>query len=334
MAKNSERMLARKVVMSEVEKLREALSKISEIAGAAVRKSDENGYHDAESNGDQAVCTPKSLPKHLQVKAAQTATEINPVNAPVFGFVPDNDALATIVSDPLSIAVLTSKYWGPSRRRLTVSFMGTTPADLRSRILSHLNAWSCGIQFVQTSGVGQVRISRGAGGYWSYLGTDVLHIATNRQTMNLQGFTMNTPEGEFKRVIRHEAGHTLGFPHEHMRRELVARIDRQKAYDYFLRTQGWNQAMVDQQVLTPLDQNSIFATAADQTSIMCYQLPGLITKDGLPIVGGLDINSTDRNFARRIYPPVAASLQQQDEADEAESYQDDSYFVSEPAVIE
>ena len=51
--------------------------------------------------------------------------------------------------------------------------------------------------------------------------------------MNLQGFTMNTPEAEYRRVVRHEAGHTLGFLHEHMRRELVARIDPEKAYEYY-----------------------------------------------------------------------------------------------------
>jgi hypothetical protein len=320
--------------MNEFENLREALLKISEIAGAVVRRSEGNG-HDHPDAAEQAVCTPKSLPKHLQVRAAKTATDVNPVNAPVFGFVRDDDALAALVSDPLHIAVLTSKYWGPTRRRLTVSFMDTTPADLRTRILSHMNAWSCGIQFVPTSGTGQVRISRGGDGYWSYLGTDVLHISTSRQTMNLQGFTMSTPESEFRRVIRHEAGHTLGFPHEHMRREIVARIDRQKAYDYFGRTQGWSPAMVDQQVLTPLDERSIFGTtSADQTSIMCYQLPGLITKDGRPILGGGDINPIDQGFAKRIYPTAGASLQQQDEVIEAESYQGDSEFVFEPAVVD
>jgi hypothetical protein len=193
-----------------------------------------------------------------------------------------------------------------------------------------MNAWFCGIQFVATSGTGQVRISRGGGGYWSYLGTDILHIAASRQTMNLQGFTMSTRDSEFTRVIRHEAGHTLGFPHEHMRRDLVARIDRRKAYEYFGRTQGWSPTMVDQQVLTPLDERSLFATPADQTSIMCYQLPGSITTDGRPIVGGPDINATDRAFARRIYPPVGASS--------VESYEqwceDDAGFVLEPAGIE
>ena len=131
--------------------------------------------------------------------------------------------------------------------------------------------------------------------------------------MNLQGFTMSTPESEFKRVVRHETGHSLGFPHEHMRRALVARIDPEKAYEYFRRTQGWDRATVDQQVLTPLDERSLMSTPADQTSIMCYQLPASITRDGRPIVGGTDINQTDYAFAGRIYPKPGHDLLPEDD---------------------
>ena len=93
-----------------------------------------------------------------------------------------------------------------------------------------MNAWNqtAGVSFVETRGVGKVRISRNQAGYWSYLGTDILHIPSNRPTLNLQGFTMNTDEREYRRVVRHEAGHTLGFPHEHMREELVALIDPER----------------------------------------------------------------------------------------------------------
>lgn len=292
--------------MSEFEQLREALAKISQIAGAAVNNGDTDQNHHKHQNSEAAICTPKSLPKSLLVASAKTAIDINPVNAPLFGPMAaiGFDQGADLVSDPLRIAVLTAKYWGPTPRRLTVSFMESTPANLRSRILSHMNSWNqrCGISFVETSGSGQVRISRGQGGYWSYLGTDIFHIPQNRQTMNLQGFTMNTPESEFHRVVRHETGHTLGFPHEHMRKEIVALIDPQKAYAYFLQTQGWDKTTVDQQVLTPLDDRSIMGTPPDQTSIMCYQLPGSITRNGKPIIGGLDINATDYAFAGRIYP--------------------------------
>jgi hypothetical protein len=254
------------------------------------------------------------------MKAAETAVRINPVNAPAIGYGPAAAMAADVVLDPQRIAILTSKYWGPMPRRLTVSFLEATPSDLRARIVSHLNAWSrtTSIQFVETRGTGIVRISRSPDGYWSYLGTDVLHIPQNRPTMNLEGFTMGVSEREFRRVVRHEAGHTLGFPHEHMRRELVARIDPAKAYAYFLRTQGWDRQTVDQQVLTPLDQRTIFATPPDQTSIMCYQLPGSITRDGRPILGGNDINSTDAAFAGRIYPRPGSSLAAEEDLDQEE----------------
>jgi hypothetical protein len=35
---------------------------------------------------------------------------------------------------------------------------------------------------------------------------------------------------------------------------------------------------------------------------MCYQIPGAITKDGNPILGGLDIDEQDYTFMSSIYP--------------------------------
>jgi hypothetical protein len=189
-----------------------------------------------------------------------------------------------------------------------------------------LNAWTKtgGISFAETNGTGEVRISRGPGGYWSYLGTDILHIPRNRPTMNLEGFTMSHPEEEYRRVVRHEAGHTLGMPHEHMRKALVDLLDREKTYRYFRRTQGWNKTTVDQQVLTPLDERTVFGTAPDQTSIMCYQLPGEITRSGRPIPGGDDINENDYAFVGERYPKsmprvaAAAAFDASDEWDPSE----------------
>jgi hypothetical protein len=283
----------------------EAISRVLEgnNSGYTGKKDhSEHGYGDSREIGTAEVCTPKMLPKRLLIASARTARTVNPANAPAFG--PFAMVAASPIIDPMHIAVLTQKYWGPKALRLTVSFMEQTAPDLRARVISNMNAWNqtANVSFVETQQTGDVRISRGDGGYWSYLGTDILHIPKMRQTMNLQGFTMDTPDSEYKRVIRHETGHTLGFPHEHMRKQLVALIDPQKAYDYFLRTQGWDKTTVDQQVLTALDDASIMATPPDQDSIMCYQLPREITKNGLPIRGGLDINPTDFAFAGKIYP--------------------------------
>lgn len=281
-----------------------ALQEIARLAGEAIAgpaSTSRAGGDSGTAFDPGAGCRIMPVPPRLRQQAAALATRLNPVNAPLAELA---GPVAGVPADPQSLTLLTTKYWGPATKTFTVSFMEATAADLRARIVSHMNAWAqyCGLSFAETSDTGDVRVSLGPGGYWSYLGTDIHLIPTNRQTMNLQGFSMDTPESEYHRVIRHEAGHTLGFPHEHMRQALVDRIDPQKAYDYFLRTQGWDKQTVDEQVLTTLDTSSIIGTEPDQDSIMCYQLPGEITKDGQPIRGGTDINDSDARFAGIVYP--------------------------------
>jgi hypothetical protein len=126
--------------------------------------------------------------------------------------------------------------------------------------------------------------------------------------MNLEGFTMNVSEAEFRRVVRHEAGHTLGFPHEHMRRQLVKLIDPRKAIAHFGDTQGWSPEEVRQQVLTPIEDGSLLGTpAADPDSIMCYQIDASLTRNGKPIPGGKGINGSDFRFISTIYPKTGAA---------------------------
>jgi hypothetical protein len=238
---------------------------------------------------------PPALTAAQRARAYKLASQINAANMPK-GVHPIERA-----------AVIAQAYWGSKGVHLTVGFMESIQADLRDRILSHMNAWNtvagANVKFRWTQTSPQVRISRGRGGYWSYLGVDVLAIPKNQQTMNLEGFTMNSPESEFVRVIRHETGHTLGMPHEHLRPALVALLDRAKTESYFMRTQGWSQSDVDAQVLTPLTESSLLgATPADALSIMCYQIPGECTKSGKPITGGVDIDDFDKQCVTSLYP--------------------------------
>jgi hypothetical protein len=256
------------------------------------------------------TCTPKRLPRDLWISAAKTAVDINPLNHP-----PLHRLLSVMPSfslKPERISVVTTKYWHAKGVKLTVGFLDNPPRDLRDRILQNMNAWSSRINasFVETNSDAQVRIARTEGaGYWSYLGTDILSIPAGQPTMNLDSFTMQMPESEFHRVIRHETGHTLGCPHEHMRGELVDQIDEEKAIEYFGETQGWTPEEVRQQVLTPLEDGSLLGTShADPNSIMCYQIPGTITKTGQPILGGLDIDESDFQFMATIYPKPDAQV--------------------------
>lgn len=254
------------------------------------------------------TCTPKSLPKHLVIPAAQKAISINPSNRPPM------QMLRAIVPNfhftSERIAIITLKRWHTDGVNLTVGFLDNPPTELRKRIIFHMNAWgkTANVNFHETITEPQVRIARETGekgGYWSYLGTDILQIPANEQTMNLEAFSMDTPDSEFYRVVRHETGHTLGFPHEHMRRDLVNLIDENKAIEYFGATQGWTPQEVRTQVLTPIEELSLLGTPiADPKSIMCYQIPGTITKDGNPILGGYDIDQSDYEYAAKFYPKL------------------------------
>ncbi len=254
------------------------------------------------------TCTPKSLPRSKLHEAAARAFSENPSNRPpvekllrlVPGFAPTPDA----------VAVMRGKYWGKRAVRLSVSFLDNPPLALRRRIVEHMNAWQrrADVRFALADRDGDVRIARlddaEHGGYWSYVGTDILAIDADQPTMNLEGFTLATEDAEFRRVVRHEAGHTLGFVHEHMRSELVARIDREKAIKYFGKTQGWSREEVEAQVLTPIEHGSLLGNPTpDPDSIMCYQLPSAILEAGAPpILGGADITESDHAWAGKLYP--------------------------------
>ncbi len=255
------------------------------------------------------TCTPKQLTREQLDFAISRAMKLNPTNAAgsrIVGRTPMGKRGGRV-----RLTLNVNYRWPVTGTKLAVRFLDNPGADLKKRILLHMNAWgkTANVAFVATSGHAQVRISRldhpeSLAGYWSYVGTQILGIHDQSEpTLNLEGFTMKTPESEFKRVVRHEAGHTLGFEHEHMRSELVKRINRNKAITYFDMTQGWTKQETMEQVLTPLAAKSIMGTTeADPTSVMCYQVPGIITKDGRPIVGGKDINAMDYKFAGSVYP--------------------------------
>lgn len=259
-------------------------------AGAAAASSGRGGGGD-----DFIACVPIVLPEDQWAEAARAAIDVFPANAP-HG-----------VTDPQRIGVLASKFWGDRAKDLPVAFLEGPPQAFIDRVMGHANAWGefARVRFRHTNDLSEavIRVSLRGQGYWSYLGTDALQIPRSQPTLNLQGFTMQTPESEYRRVVRHEFGHALGCPHEQQRQAVLDLLDPAKVIAYFKATQGWGEAQVRAQILTPLEESSLMnPSPADVTSIMCYSFPGSVTKSGQPIPGGLDFSAADRAYFGKTYP--------------------------------
>lgn len=250
-------------------------------------------------------CLEMTLPDHMAADSIRVAVTENPANAPVM------TALRTLLgvgtpTDPGFTAGITGKLWGPGPKRFTVQFLDAPDAETKRMILSDdigCNAWgrTADIRFTETFGHGDVRILRSAGGYWSYLGTDNRLVTGN--TMNLQGFTRSTPVSEYRRVVKHEFGHFLGFPHEQQLPPIVVRIDPELAIAWGRRVLGWDEAKVRSNILTALDPRSLrMLHGGDVNGIMCYALPAEIMRDRIAVPGGADIDAIDAEFVGTLWP--------------------------------
>jgi len=80
------------------------------------------------------------LPRAKWVEAARKAVEVNPANQPPSAIVARG--LGGPGSQLERIAVMIAKRWPAGGVRLTVGFLDNPPADLRARILLHMNAWA------------------------------------------------------------------------------------------------------------------------------------------------------------------------------------------------
>ena len=249
-------------------------------------------------------CKQRLLPREQSRRADLHAIEINPSNAEDGYVVPDDVGAGADDAKMTDRLTIVRRHWAPGTT-LTVGFLDHPPAELRYRILWHMNAWAtrANVRFVESAVDPKVRIARADDGHWSYVGTDIDLIAARAPTMNLGNFTMATADREFLRVVRHEAGHTLGFVHEHMREEILGRLNRQKVIDAYMASEGWDEQEAIRQVLTPLRKSSVRGTPdAHDDSIMCYPIPAELTLDGKPIAGGDDIAESDYEFAASCYP--------------------------------
>lgn len=251
-------------------------------------------------NPDQLVCCPCSLPESRSLEACKKAIEIHSGNAPTLFQLNQEHGDRQIVSFEL-LSLHTKRFWNPTRKELSVSFLGQVSSELSARILKHLNAWNevCLIHFCLTDSIGDVRISLESTGNWSYLGTDILLIPPHQATTNFMGLSESLSEKAFSRIVQHQAGHLLGLPHHPTSKTYQQKLVRDHLEEYLQRLLGEHQSKATAaQIYDP-------TLATDQVGLMSWQFPSTVTSNQTTILGPATISPLDLHALESAYPKNA-----------------------------
>lgn len=202
-------------------------------------------------------------------------------------------------------AVITNKKW-PNGSIITVSLNGGT-TKVRNKVMQFAQEWSkyanITFKFI-TSGTAQIRVTFTAGtGSYSYIGTDALGIASNKETMNFGWFTDTTSDTEFSRTTIHEFGHALGMIHEHQHPLAAIPWDKPKVYAYYAGAPNyWSQAKVDSNLFAKYSTSQTQYSAYDTQSIMHYSISSTLTTNGFSVGNNTVLSPTDKQFIATVYP--------------------------------
>jgi hypothetical protein len=253
----------------------------------------------AEEERIPQVCVDMELPVEVQVTAAERAIEENPANVPIFRHSPG----LGVAPSPLSMALITGKKW-KNGRTLHARFLEGNPA-VQAKVKKHAVEWcdyaNLGIVFDDNPNP-EIRITFANTGSWSFIGTDCLSIDSGKATMNYGWLKPDSPEEEYSRVVLHEFGHALGCIHEHQHPGASIPWDREAAYRYYQRTNGWDRAKVDRNVFQRYDQSQTQLSQFDKDSIMEYPVDESLTLGSFSIGWNRRLSDTDKTFMAACYP--------------------------------
>ncbi len=238
------------------------------------------------------MCLDKFVPPELEEEAKRLAVAQNPANAP---------RQAT----PFELAADWRFLWMPGST-LRVRFLAGDP-HVQARVEHYAHEWEAfaNIKFeFASTGEAPIRIAFAMDdGSWSYLGTQALSFPDqDTPTMNYGWLTPETDDDEYARVVLHEFGHALGCIHEHQHPFNGIPWDREKAYEYYRRQQGWSRADVDIQVFQRYDLDQLRFSEFDRDSIMLYPVPEEITVGNFSVGWNRRLSALDKQYIGTLYP--------------------------------
>jgi hypothetical protein len=185
-----------------------------------------------------------------------------------------------------------------------VKFINGNPT-IHKKVKKYASIWmkyaNITFKFVSDNEPSDVRISFYKGqGCHSKVGTNALKVPQSKPTMNL-GFSSRASEERIRRTVLHEFGHVLGCSHEHSSPNADIPWNPKAVYAYFERTNLWDKAKTDHNVLAVKHESSV-ASEFDPKSIMIYDIPSEITRGGFSVPWNTQLSEIDKRMIAEQYP--------------------------------
>lgn len=172
-----------------------------------------------------------------------------------------------------------------------------------------------GLKFLEVNQLTEAEVRIGYsivdGSSASAVGRDVLNVPFTEPT-TVYGWDLTTPYG--RGTALHELGHVLGMEHEHQNPFAGIIWHEQAVYEALAKPpNGWDHMTTYHNILQKLTPQQVQGSTWDPDSIMEYEFePGLIDEPEEYDVNGLTppgtLSSSDKEWALKWYPPLAAAL--------------------------
>jgi len=248
------------------------------------------------------LCIDRVIPMEHKPIAAELARKENRHNEP------DIHLLPGVTISPSKIALFTGKKWQPGKT-LGVAFMDGSKFQ-KAKVIEKASEWMkyANVKFKFNAGSkAQIRISFEADpGSWSAVGTDCLvkqAFPKDEPTMNFGWLTDETDDTEYRRVVVHEFGHSIGAIHEHQNPKGGIKWNKPAVYAYFSGPpNSWSKDEIDHNVIQKYSMSQLNATKFDIHSIMLYAFPKALTIGGKGTPENTKLSKGDKSFIGKMYP--------------------------------
>jgi hypothetical protein len=238
----------------------------------------------------------------MKIAAAAQAIKLNPANRPASTALPFG-----VSSHPFKMAIITGKQW-PKGKVLGVRFLDGSQiqqAKVEKLAVKWCQYANIGLDFAGKKSA-EIRISFQANpGSWSYVGTDCSLesvVPKDQPTMNFGWLTDDTDDIEWRRVVLHEFGHSLGAIHEHQSPKGGIKWNVQAVYAYFSGPpNNWSKEEIDENIIQKYSLDQLNATIFDPDSIMLYEFPPELILGGHGTKSNTDLSKGDKRFIGGVY---------------------------------